>query len=76
MNPFRNQYIPGVRQWFQDASLFKFTKLTERVTLRIDIDFYNVFNNPNNPNLPPSPTPCFRRAIRTAGRASPSWARG
>jgi hypothetical protein len=50
MNPFRNQYIPGPRQWFQDASLFKFTKLTEQVTLRFNVDFFNVFNNPNNPN--------------------------
>jgi len=50
MNPFRNQYIPGPRQWFQDASVSKFTKLTEQVTLRFNIDFFNVFNNPNNPN--------------------------
>ena len=50
MHPWRNQYIPGVRQWFQDASLFKFTQLTERVTLRFNVDFFNVFNNPNNPN--------------------------
>jgi hypothetical protein len=41
--------MPGVRQWFQDASLFKFTKLTEQVTLRFNVDFFNVFNNPNNP---------------------------
>jgi hypothetical protein len=50
LHPWRNQYMPGVRQWFQDASLFKFTKLTETVVLRFNVDFFNVFNNPNNPN--------------------------
>ena len=50
LNPFRNQYARGVRQWFQDASLYKFTKLSEQVTLRISLDAFNVFNNPNNPN--------------------------
>jgi hypothetical protein len=42
--------MPGVRQWFQDASLYKFTPITEQVTLRFNVDFFNVFNNPNNPN--------------------------
>jgi hypothetical protein len=50
LHPWRNQYMPGVRQWFQDASLFKFTRLTENVTLRFNVDFFNVFNNPNDPN--------------------------
>jgi hypothetical protein len=50
LNPWRNQYRPGIRQWFQDASLFKFTKLTEQVSLRFNVDFFNVFNNPNNPS--------------------------
>lgn len=50
MHPWRNQYMPGVRQWFQDASVFKFTNITEKVVLRFSIDFFNVFNNPNNPN--------------------------
>ncbi len=49
LHPWRNQYLPGVRQWFQDASLYKFTSITESVTLRINVDFFNVFNNPNNP---------------------------
>ena len=39
----------GPNQWFMDASLFKFGKLTEKVALRFTIDFFNVFNNPNNP---------------------------
>jgi hypothetical protein len=50
LHPWRNQYMPGVRQWFQDASLYKFTPITEQVTLRFNVDFFNVFNNPNNPN--------------------------
>ena len=50
LHPWMNQYMPGVRQWFQDASLFKFTALTEGVTLRFNVDFFNVFNNPNDPN--------------------------
>jgi hypothetical protein len=49
LHPWRNQYMPGVRQWFQDASLFKFTNIGERFTLRFSVDFFNVFNNPNNP---------------------------
>ena len=32
-----------------DASLFKFAKLTEALTMRLNIDFFNVLNNPNNP---------------------------
>jgi hypothetical protein len=47
--PWRNQYSPGPRQWFQDASLFKIVRLTEKLNLRFNVDFFNVFNNPNNP---------------------------
>jgi hypothetical protein len=50
LHPWRNQYMPGVRQWFQDASLFKFVKFNDRVSMRFNVDFFNVFNNPNNPN--------------------------
>ncbi len=49
LHPWRNQYLPGPRQWFQDASLFKFLNFGERITLRFNVDFFNVFNNPNNP---------------------------
>ena len=47
--PWRNQYMSAPNQWFLDASLFKFTNLTEKVALRLNIDFFNVLNNPNNP---------------------------
>jgi len=49
MHPWRSQYLPGISQWFLDASLFKFIPLTERMNLRFNIDFFNVLNNPNNP---------------------------
>ena len=29
--------------------MFKFVNLTERVTLRFNIDFFNMFNHPNDP---------------------------
>lgn len=47
--PWRNQYIRAPNQWFMDVSLFKFAKITERISLRLNIDFFNVLNNPNNP---------------------------
>jgi hypothetical protein len=49
LHPGRNQAMTGPLQWFQDASLFKFFKLSERVNLRFNMDFFNVLNNPNNP---------------------------
>jgi hypothetical protein len=49
MHPWRNQAIPGPRQWFADASLIKFIDLSESARLRFNVDFFNVFNNPNNP---------------------------
>jgi hypothetical protein len=49
LHPYRNQRMVGPRQWFMDASLFKFVKFSEAVTMRVNIDFFNVLNNPNNP---------------------------
>jgi len=49
LHPWRNQYMPGVVQWFQDASLFKFIKINEQMSLRVNVDFFNLFNHPNNP---------------------------
>jgi hypothetical protein len=49
LHPWRNQYVLGPNQWFQDASLFKSVNFTEKVALRFAVDFFNVFNNPNNP---------------------------
>jgi hypothetical protein len=50
LNPWRNQYLPGVRQWNLDASLMKNFPIHERVALRFTADFFNVFNHPDNPN--------------------------
>ena len=50
LNPFVNQWFPSVRQWGQDASLFKVIQFKERYTVRFNADFFNVFNHPGNPN--------------------------
>jgi hypothetical protein len=50
MHPWRNQYLPSVRQWGLDASLFKSIPIGERVNVRFNADFFNVLNNPGNPN--------------------------
>ena len=48
LNPFRNQYKLAPWTWGQDASLFKFVRINERITFRVNVDFFNVFNHPNN----------------------------
>jgi hypothetical protein len=48
--PLRQQYIPSIRQWGLDASLFKTIPITERVFMRLNVDFFNVLNHPGNPN--------------------------
>ncbi len=48
--PLRQQYVPSVRQWGLDASLFKMVPITERVNMRLNVDFFNVLNHPGNPN--------------------------
>lgn len=50
LHPWRQQYLPGVRQWGLDASLFKTVPISERVRLRFNADFFNVLNMPGNPN--------------------------
>jgi hypothetical protein len=47
-HPWANQFVPGIRTWKQDASLFKVFDLGERTKLRFNADFINVFNNPGN----------------------------
>jgi hypothetical protein len=49
MHPWRNQFFRGPNQWGLDASLFKFVNLTEKVTLRFNVDMFNVLNHPNDP---------------------------
>jgi hypothetical protein len=50
LNPWRNQYLPSVRQWGLDASLFKSIPIRESLVLRFNVDFFNVLNMPGNPN--------------------------
>lgn len=46
LHPWRNQVVPGPMSFNVDASLFKNVRITERVNLRINADFFNVFNMP------------------------------
>ena len=48
--PLRQQYLPSIRQWGLDASLFKTIPITERFRVRFNADFFNVLNHPGNPN--------------------------
>jgi hypothetical protein len=50
LHPWRNQYLPSVRQWGLDASLFKSIPVGERFNIRFNADFFNVLNTPGNPN--------------------------
>jgi hypothetical protein len=66
----QDRYIlrPRVLQWGQDASLFKVIAINEHTRLRINADFFNVFNHPGNPNSvggmawSPPAVPATRRA--------------
>jgi hypothetical protein len=42
--PWRQQLLPGPRQWTTDASLFKVFRIGERAFVRLNVDFFNVFN--------------------------------
>jgi hypothetical protein len=50
LDPWRNQFLPSVRQWGLDASIFKAIPITESVIVRLNADFFNVLNHPGNPN--------------------------
>ena len=53
LHPWRNQAMAGPWIFGMNASLFKAVAISERVALRFNADFFNVFNNPGN-NLPDS----------------------
>jgi len=44
ISPVRAVTIPGPFNWTEDASMFKSFGITERISLRINADFFNVFN--------------------------------
>lgn len=46
LHPWRNQYVMGPMTFGLDASLFKAIPITERVQARLNVDFFNVLNNP------------------------------
>jgi len=48
--PLRQQYFPGIWQWFLDASVFKTIPIKGAVPLPLQADFFNVLNHPGNPN--------------------------
>lgn len=50
LNPWRNQYLPSVRQWNMDLSAFKNVRFGERYNVRLSGDFFNALNHPGNPN--------------------------
>ncbi|MCZ2079279.1 MAG: TonB-dependent receptor [Bryobacteraceae bacterium] len=50
LHPWQNQYLPSVRQWGLDASLFKTIAFGEQFRVRFNADFFNVLNAPGNPN--------------------------
>ena len=48
LHPWRNQVVNAPWIFGMNASLFKSVPITERVALRFNADFFNVFNNPGN----------------------------
>ena len=54
LNPWRNQYVPGMYNWGLHTSLFKVIPVTEAVYFRMNIDFFNVLNMPGIPKTPDS----------------------
>ena len=52
LNPWRNQAVLGLPEWSQNVSLFKVIPITERVYLRLNIDFFSVLNMPGIPKRP------------------------
>jgi hypothetical protein len=54
LNPWRNQYFLGLKNWYQNVSLFKTVPVSERMFVRLTVDFFNVFNMPGIPKTPDS----------------------
>ena len=54
LHPWRNQWMAGLYSWGQNASLYKVIPVTERIVIRFNTDFFNVFNMPGIPKTPDS----------------------
>ncbi len=52
LSPWINQAVPSTALWTVDSSLFKTFRLRERAKLRLQFDFFNVFNVPGNSYSP------------------------
>jgi hypothetical protein len=52
LHPWINQPIQATNLWSVDAALVKNFNIGERVNLRFQADFFNVFNTPGNPANP------------------------
>jgi len=50
LHPWRNQFVIGPLAWSLNASAFKAIPITERFTLRLNTDFFNVLNRPGYGN--------------------------
>ncbi|MBI3280281.1 MAG: TonB-dependent receptor [Acidobacteria bacterium] len=70
LHPWRNQYFQGLYSWYQNASLFKVIPVTEAVFLRLNIDFFNVFNMPGIPKTPNSSTGIIDASVSGNGARS------
>jgi hypothetical protein len=46
LNPWQNQYVMGPGTFGMDASLVKNIPIKERVSFRLQADFFSVLNNP------------------------------
>ena len=55
LHPMQQQFVSGPMVWSMNASAFKAIRLTETLSLRFNIDFFNVFNMPGT-TLPNSTT--------------------
>ena len=67
LHPWRNQAIAGPWISSMNASLYKSVAITERVRLRINLDAFNVFNQPGLP-LPDNNTGIL--SLRTSGQGA------
>jgi hypothetical protein len=52
LNPFQNLYILAPFSWNLNASLFKVIPIREKMSMRFNADFFNVFNRPGIPTQP------------------------
>lgn len=55
LHPWRNQYLPAPWIFQLNGSLFKAVSIGEKVTARLNVDFFNLLNNPGL-TLPDSTT--------------------